>query len=135
MTSGTGWVRAAIFGFVRQATNTNCFFRPTGEISKDTAEKIFEKYIQSGGNFIDTANKVRLKRGSWPNLGSACEVGVPNFDPLPGSLFRRSLLLRVQTDPFLLQYHEGQTEEWLGEFIAKRGIRDDVRFDLLAPWT
>jgi aryl-alcohol dehydrogenase-like predicted oxidoreductase len=51
-----------------------------GEITKDSAEEIFQKYLSSGGNFIDTANK----------------------------------------------YHEGQSEEWLGEWITKRGIREDL---------
>lgn len=32
---------------------------PPGEITKEAAEKIFDIYVTRGGNFIDTANKVR----------------------------------------------------------------------------
>jgi hypothetical protein len=36
-----------------------------GDITKDTAEKIFDTYVQKGGNFIDTANKVRRSPIPW----------------------------------------------------------------------
>jgi len=52
----------------------------TGKPSEEECEKIFEKYVALGGNFIDTAN---------------C-------------------------------YHDGESEKWLGTFITKRGIRDDL---------
>jgi predicted aldo/keto reductase-like oxidoreductase len=29
------------------------------------------------------------------------------------------------------RYHDGQTEQWIGEMIEERGIRDDVRSGLL----
>jgi len=62
-----------------------------GEITKQEAEQIFDKYITEGGNFIDTANK----------------------------------------------YQEGQSEEWLGEWIERRGIRDNLviatKYSLCVP--
>lgn len=48
--------------------------------SKDEAEKIFDLYVSSGGNFIDTANN----------------------------------------------YQDGDAETWLGEWITKKGIRDEL---------
>jgi len=51
-----------------------------GECSKEEARKIFDKYVENGGNFIDTANK----------------------------------------------YQEGQSEEWLGEWIEEKGIRESM---------
>jgi len=51
-----------------------------GECSKDEARKIFDKYVENGGNFVDTANK----------------------------------------------YQEGQSEEWLGEWMEEKGIRDSM---------
>jgi len=51
-----------------------------GEMTKEEAEKLFDAYIEVGGNFIDTANV----------------------------------------------YQNGQSEEWLGEWIEKKGIRNDL---------
>jgi len=51
-----------------------------GEMTKSEAEKIFDLYVQEGGNFIDTANK----------------------------------------------FQEGESEEWLGEWIEERGIREEI---------
>jgi len=51
-----------------------------GEMTKSEAEKIFDLFVQEGGNFIDTANK----------------------------------------------FQEGEAEEWLGEWIEERGIRDEL---------
>lgn len=51
-----------------------------GECPKEEARKIFDKFVENGGNFIDTANK----------------------------------------------YQEGQSEEWLGEWIEEKGIRESM---------
>lgn len=52
----------------------------TGQMRKKDGERIFDLYVNSGGNFIDTA----------------------------------------------LNYQDGQSVEWLGEWITKRGIRDKL---------
>lgn len=42
----------------------NTFYGLVGDITKESAEEIFQKYISCGGNFIDTANKVRTMEKS-----------------------------------------------------------------------
>jgi len=52
----------------------------TGEITEEQAEKVFLKYIEQGGNFIDTA----------------------------------------------LNYQDGESTRWLGNWISKAKCRDDL---------
>ena len=52
----------------------------TGKVTQTDAERILDRFVELGGNFIDTANK----------------------------------------------YHDGQTEEWIGEYMEKRGNRERV---------
>jgi len=60
------WHEMELDGYVRMKSELpkpsssylTSFVGPLGEITKDTAEKIFDTYVSRGGNFIDTANKV-----------------------------------------------------------------------------
>lgn len=70
-------VSSLCLGAMNFGTKWNHFF---GECPKEEAKKIFDLYVESGGNFIDTANV----------------------------------------------YQFGESEEWLGEWIEEKKIRDKM---------
>src|SRR5882724_9103436 len=72
-----------------------------GSMDKQSSFKLLDAYYDAGGNFIDTANNC-----------------VPSFSCSPNTA--------CSPPPFLLTDQDESSEEFIGEWAEKRGIRDQL---------